>query len=106
MDRPDFDAVERWLDAQPPRQGPPCPDDCPEEAWKEISAFDHTPLTTSARELKRSGIELPAPETLDDAALTAKLWEVIHGLAARNTTLSSTDHLSDRELYAWLYDHG
>ena len=50
------------------------------------------------------GLDVPAPEELTDAALTAKLWELISALADRHLFLDRTDHLSDRELYTWLRD--
>jgi hypothetical protein len=54
--------------------------------------------------LTEDGISLPPSAELDDAAVSAKMWEAIHGLAARKIYLMSTDHLSDRELYEELLD--
>ena len=56
--------------------------------------------------LVKDGFDLPPPEQLDDAALTAKLWALIRELARRRLFLHSTDHLSDRELYTWLVSDG
>lgn len=53
--------------------------------------------------LEQGGMTLPAPDTLDDTQLSAKLWEVIRGLAMLRMFLHSTDHLSDRELYEDLW---
>ncbi len=74
-----------------------------EQFWEYVVAFEEAEWTTSFDQLVQNGIELPAPEQLDDSQLSAKLWEVIRGLAMLRTFLYSTDHLSDRELYEELW---
>jgi hypothetical protein len=74
-----------------------------EQFWEHVAAFEEAKWITSFDQLVRSGIELPAPEELDDSQLSAKLWEVIRGLAMLRTFLYSTNHLSDRELYEELW---
>ena len=54
--------------------------------------------------LQNAGITITAPEQLDDAALSAKLNELIHQLASVGIYLQRTNHLSDRELYEFLYN--
>ncbi len=53
--------------------------------------------------LEKGGVRMPSPETLDDSQLQPKLWEVINGMALLGCYLSSTDHLSDRQLYEVLW---
>lgn len=75
-----------------------------EQFWKDVLAFEHAPLAKPFDLLTRAGITVPAPGDLEDARLPDTLWEVIEGLAALNIFLHYTDHLSDRELYARLWD--
>lgn len=74
------------------------------EIWRDIYAWDAAPETSQHEIVRAEGIQLRPPEELSDAELTAQLWVVIRALAARNTFLSSTDHLSDRELYTHLFE--
>lgn len=63
---------------------------------------EEAPQTTDHAELTAMGFDLPAAGTLDDAALSAKLGELVEELAKMGTFVCFTDHLSDRELYELL----
>jgi hypothetical protein len=80
-----------------------CPPDVEEGFWKHVVEYEEAPWTTNFQQLERSGVSLPAPETLTDPELTAKLWEVINKLAQMRIFMEDTDHLSDRELYTALW---
>lgn len=67
--------------------------------------FERAPWGTNCDRLVRHGIELIPPAELDDPALRAKLYEVVRGLATIRCFLEDTDHLSDRELYTWLWSN-
>lgn len=74
-----------------------------EEAFLEnVLALETEGFVRPYEILVKEGFDFQAPETLDDAALTAKLWELIKELGRRRLVLHNTNHLSDRELYTWL----
>lgn len=75
-----------------------------EEAFlRSVVAYESASMTTHFEQIEHAGVKLTPPEKLDDAALTAKLWEVIQTLVQLSTFLENTNHLSDRELYTELW---
>lgn len=70
---------------------------------EQVYAIEAEPSVTYAHQLIARGVSLPAPESLEDAELHEKLWEVINGLASLRVFLENTSHLQDRELYEKLW---
>src|SRR5437588_4635824 len=56
--------------------------------------------------LENAGLEVPAPEELTDESLPNRLWAVINRMASLGAYLHNTNHLSDRELYTYLFEDG
>lgn len=79
------------------------PEDLHDLFLKNVAAYEEREPSTLFDLLPQSGITLPAPEELIEEDLGRKLWDVIHGLAQLGTFLHNTDHLSDRELYIYLW---
>jgi hypothetical protein len=84
-------------------ESPDAPPEISEAFWANVLRYEQAEETCHFLQLEQGGVELPPPDELDDAQLTAKLWGVIHALAKRNVFLSQTDHWSDRELYEQLW---
>ena len=68
----------------------------------EIKAVVSTPRINLRSMLDFRGVSIPPADELADYSLNAKLWEIIHTLAACRFFLHSTDHLSDRQLFQLL----
>ncbi|MEN3367870.1 MAG: hypothetical protein V7609_13 [Verrucomicrobiota bacterium] len=78
-----------------------------EEAFlKQVLAYQRAEFDTNFNRLVQRGVALPPAAELDDSALSANLWEVIRDLAEMRCFLYDTDHLSDQELYEWLWSTG
>jgi len=73
---------------------------------EQALAFERAEVDTDFNRLARRGVIMVPPAELDHAATTARLWEIIHELARMRCFLYNTDHLSDRELYDWLWSTG
>jgi|SRR5450756_1238241 len=75
-----------------------------EEAFLEhVLALETHGFVYPFETLVKKGVDLPSPDKLDDSSLTTKLWELINVLAQHRLFLHSTNHLSDRKLYTWLW---
>jgi hypothetical protein len=78
-------------------------DDLHDQFLKYVAAYEEREPSALFDLLPQSGISLPTPDELIDEEIGRKLWEVIYGLAQFGTFLHNTDHLSDRELYSYLW---
>jgi hypothetical protein len=76
-----------------------------EAFWRRVVDYENAPLVTDAQRLHDAGIDLPDPDVLDDSQLTTTLWQIIEALAGMRVFITSTNHLSDRQLYdrLWRY---
>lgn len=82
---------------------PDQPTEVGEQFWQQIIDGEKAPWTNHFDQLRLAGVELSAPEDMNDIQLMAKLQEVIAELAKLRVFLHNTDHLSDRELYTLLW---
>ena len=78
------------------------PSEVIEDFWEHILQYEKAPYTTLGAKWSEDHGPLAEAAQLDDAELKAQLWRIINWLGTRQTFLYHTDHLSDRELYAFL----
>jgi hypothetical protein len=79
------------------------PADMEEEFLRHVLEYETAEQISLLRLLENSGLEVPAPEMLDNEALKIKLKEMIDRMATVGAYLLHTNHLSDRDLYEYLY---
>jgi hypothetical protein len=72
----------------------------------ELRASEPENWTPPAAQLAKENVPLLPPAEITDETLTPILWELLHNLALRSFYILHTDHLSDRALYAELWQHG
>jgi hypothetical protein len=82
------------------------PDDLEEAFLTRACEFEKAPQDTNFNRLIQRGLDMPPPSGLDDTSSSSYLQRVINALATLSCFLNDTDHLSDRELYAWLWREG
>src|SRR5215217_6706673 len=82
------------------------PADMEEEFLRHVLEYETAEPISLMTLLHNSGMEVPAPETLDDDTLKVKLKELIERIAQLGSYLLRTNHLSDRQLYEYLYREG
>lgn len=80
------------------------PADIEEQFLRHVLGYETPDALTLYDQLKRSGPEvLSPPDQLDDTTLTGDLLILVHRLATLGVYLIHTNHLSDRQLYEYLY---
>src|SRR5688500_4179109 len=82
------------------------PADMEEEFLRHVLEYETAEPISLLRLLENAGLEIPAPDQLDDTSLTAKLQDVIQRMATLGAYLLHTNPLSDRALYEYLYHDG
>jgi hypothetical protein len=82
------------------------PADMEEEFLRQVLEYESAEPISLFRLLENTGLEIPAPDELDDTTLSNKLQQIVERMASVGAYLLHTDHLTDRELYQYLYLDG
>ncbi len=72
----------------------------------QLHAMEPENWTPPAQQLAAKKIPLLPPAEITEEMLTPILWELLHNLSLCGFFILHTDHLSDAELYAELWNHG
>ena len=82
------------------------PADMEEEFLRHVLEYESAQPISLYTMLENSGIEIPAPGEVLDDNLWRKLKEIIEAMSSLGAYLLHTNHLSDRQLYEYLYTEG
>jgi len=82
------------------------PADMEEEFLRHVLEYETAEPISLFRLLENSGPKLLVPSSLTDDDLTPKLKETVERMSSLGAYLLHTNHLSDRELYEYLYNDG
>src|SRR5512138_2174270 len=82
------------------------PADMEEEFLRHVLEYETTEPVSLFRILENAGLQIPDPARLNDEQLILKLNEIVERMASLGSYLLNTNHLSDRELYDYLYRDG
>ncbi len=82
------------------------PADMEEEFLRQVLGYETAEPISLFRLIENSGLEIPPPDQLDEPSLGSKLKEIVERMASLGAYLLHTNHLTDRELYNYLYVDG
>ena len=82
------------------------PADMEEEFLRHVLEYESAEPISLLQLLENSGLEVVAPDRLDQETLRDKLKAIVDRMASLGAYLLHTDHLSDRALYEYLYHDG
>ena len=82
------------------------PADMEEEFLRQVLEYETAEPISLFRLIENSGLEIPPPDQLDEPSLSSKLKEIVERMASLGAYLLHTNHLTDRELYRYLYVDG
>jgi len=82
------------------------PADMEEEFLRHVLEYETAQPISLYTMLENSGVEIPAPADVPERELWPRLKEIIEAMASLGAYLLHTNHLSDRQLYGYLYTEG
>ena len=82
------------------------PADLEEEFLRHVLEYESAEPISLFNLLENSGLEIPSAEVLNEAGITFHLKRIVEEMASMGAYLLHTNHLSDRELYEYLYNDG
>jgi hypothetical protein len=82
------------------------PADMEEEFLRHVLEYETAQPISLFTMLENSGLDIPSPIELSDDQIHVKLKEITGAMASLGAYLLHTNHLSDRQLFTYLYDEG